>query len=94
MWLSIPSPPTPLARRVSQRAYDLAATGNVESVLVGDDAIIAARQALWDHRRVVVEHGGATALAAMMSGAYTPRPDETVAVVLCGANTDPSDLIR
>jgi threonine dehydratase len=65
----------------------------VTSVLVPDEAIAVARQALWDHRRVVVELGGATALAAILCGAYTPAPGEHV-VVLCGANTDPADLAR
>lgn len=82
------------ARRTSQLAYDLAVTTPTTSVLVPDEAIVSARQALWDHHRLVVELGGATALAALLSGAYVPRPGERVAVVLCGANTDPSDLVH
>jgi len=82
------------ARRASQMAYDLAVQSGAASVLVSDEAIVAARQILWDHRRVVVEHGGATALAALLSGAYTPSPGERVVVVLCGANTDPTDLVE
>jgi threonine dehydratase len=81
------------ARRVSQAAYDFAQHPDVVSVLVTDEAIVAARQALWDHRRIVAEHGGAAALAALLSGAYRPEPDESVVVILCGANTDPIDLI-
>jgi threonine dehydratase len=80
------------ARRVSQTAFELAQGLNVRSVLVTDAAIIEARQALWDCRRVVVEHGGAAAYAALASGAYVPEEDEHVVVVLCGANTDPADL--
>lgn len=75
-------------------AYELACRPEVTSVLVSDEAIVAARQALWNHRRVVVEMGGATALAALRCGAYVPAPDEHVVVVLCGANTDPEDLVR
>lgn len=82
------------ARRTSQMALDWALRGRVTSVLVDDTDIIQARQALWDDRRIVVEHGGATALAALRSGAYQASADERVAVVLCGANTDPSDLVR
>jgi threonine dehydratase len=78
------------ARRVSRMALHAARAGDVRSVLVTDEQIIAARRALWDHRRVVVEHAAATALAALTSGAYAPAPGETVAVVLCGANTDPA----
>ncbi|BDM69860.1 serine/threonine dehydratase [Streptomyces nigrescens] len=80
------------ARRASRMALHAAGAGDVRSVLVTDDQIVAARRALWGHRRLAVEHAAATALAALSSGAYTPQPGETVAVVLCGANTDPTDL--
>ncbi|SEG95888.1 threonine dehydratase [Actinacidiphila yanglinensis] len=68
------------------------------SVLVGDEQITAARRLLWDERRIVVEHGASTALAALLGNGdaargYRPRPGEKVAVVLCGANTDPGDLV-
>jgi threonine dehydratase len=33
-----------------------------------------------------------TAFAALLSGAYRPRPDERVAVVLSGANTTAVDF--
>ncbi|MFJ2782405.1 hypothetical protein [Kitasatospora sp. NPDC087315] len=39
----------------------------VHSVLVPDDEIVRARRALWDHRKVAVEHGAATAFAALTS---------------------------
>ena len=55
------------ARRTSAMALDTARRGGVTSVLVTDDEIIRARQALWDHRRVAAEHGAATALAALTS---------------------------
>ncbi|HEY9523173.1 MAG TPA: threonine/serine dehydratase, partial [Thermopolyspora sp.] len=64
----------------------------VSSVLVGDDAIVEARHALWGSCRVAVEHSGATAFAALRSGAYVRSPGERVAVVVCGANTDPATL--
>ncbi|MEC3953850.1 serine/threonine dehydratase [Nocardia sp. CDC153] len=81
------------ARRVTPMALSAAAEGDVRSVLVTDKQIIAARQTLWDCRRLAVEHAAATALAALLSGAYVPSPDERVAVIVCGANTDPSDLV-
>ena len=80
------------ARRVSQAALELAQGSNVRSLLVADEAIIDARRTLWDCRRVVVEHGGAAAFAALASGVYVPEEDEHVVVVLCGANTDPAGL--
>lgn len=81
------------AHRVSQDAFELARDQQVHSVLVDDADIVSARQWLWDSRRIVVENGGATALAALRSGAYLPDPGEQVVAVLCGANTDPSDLV-
>ncbi|MEU4892855.1 serine/threonine dehydratase [Streptomyces sp. NPDC044780] len=80
------------ARQVSSTALEWARRDGVRSVLVSDEAIVAARQALWDERRIAVEHAAATALAAITSGAHRPGPAEKVAVVLCGANTDPGDL--
>jgi threonine dehydratase len=55
------------ARRTSAMALHAARRDRVHSVLVPDSEIVRARQALWDHRRVVVEHGAATALAALTS---------------------------
>lgn len=80
------------ARRTSSMALEWARREEVRSVLVPDEAILEARQALWDDRRLAVEHAASTALAALTSGAYVPAPGERIAVVLCGANTDPSDL--
>ncbi|GHC46462.1 serine/threonine dehydratase [Streptomyces cinnamoneus] len=85
------------ARQVSRTALAAAQDDGVRSVLVPDDAIVRARHLLWDDRRLAVEHAGATALAALVPegrGAYVPAAGETVAVVVCGANTDPSDLVQ
>ncbi|HQS62703.1 MAG TPA: hypothetical protein PKV65_04900, partial [Acidovorax defluvii] len=30
--------------------------------------------------------------AALQTGAYKPQPQETVALILCGANFDPASL--
>jgi threonine dehydratase len=57
------------------------------AVLVSDDDIRAAQQALWDKVRVVAEPGGAAAFGALLAGKYTPAPDERVAVLVSGANT-------
>lgn len=85
------------ARRASRMALHAAQRADVHSVLVPDDEIVRARQALWDQRRVAVEHAAATALAALTAPqphGYRPGAGEKVAVVLCGANTDPGDLAR
>lgn len=80
------------ARRLGDIAYEVATRTGVQSVLVGDDDIVQARQLLWDEYRVVVEHGAATALAALTSGAYQAAPGERCVIVLCGANTDPATV--
>ncbi|MFG2875631.1 serine/threonine dehydratase [Streptomyces sp. NPDC048337] len=78
------------APRVSADAVAAAQEENVRSVLVPDEAITAARRALWEEHRIVVEVGAATAPAALRGA---PEPlGERVAVILCGANTDPGDL--
>ncbi|MFI6777477.1 threonine/serine dehydratase [Nocardia sp. NPDC050412] len=82
------------ARRATELALHAAQNYDVTSVLVPDADIIAARLALWQDRRVAVEHAAATALAALTTQAYRPEPGERVCVVLCGANTDPADLAR
>ncbi|MFF1476781.1 threonine/serine dehydratase [Streptomyces sp. NPDC058301] len=78
------------ARRVSAMALHTARQADVHSVLVPDSEIVSARRALWDHRRIAVEHAAATALAGLT--AARNQAGEKVAVILCGANTDPSDL--
>ena len=80
------------ARRVGGIGFSVAVRCGVESVLVSDADIIAARSALWNDYRIVVEHGAAAAYAALTSGAYVPGTNERVAVILCGANTDPATL--
>jgi len=81
------------ARRLGATAYEAVVAAGVVPVLVPDDAILDARQRLWDDVRIAAETGGATALAALTTGAYRPAPGERVAVVVCGANTDPRDLV-
>ena len=61
-----------------------------DAVVVSDDDIRAAQRALWSGLRLVAEPGGAAAMAAILSGAYVPEPEERVVVVVCGSNTDPN----
>ncbi|MGF1647641.1 MAG: serine/threonine dehydratase [Kineosporiaceae bacterium] len=56
--------------------------------LVTDDDIAAGQEWLWREVRVVAEPGGATALAALRSGAWAPPPGARVGVVVCGGNAD------
>lgn len=80
------------ASKLGDIAMDVVTGAGVSSVLVSDSAIVAARSYLWREFRIAVEWGGATALAALCSGAYVPAAGERPVVVLCGANTDPATL--
>lgn len=64
------------------------------ALVVSDDDVRDAQWRLWDAARLVAEPGGATALAAMTSGAYVAGAGERVAVLVCGANTDPASVRR
>lgn len=81
------------ARRLGTIGFAVARLHRVVSVLVTDLAVMQARRLLWSALRLVVEPGGAAAVAALLSGAYAPAPGERVGIVICGSNTDPSDLV-
>jgi threonine dehydratase len=74
-------------KRVGTVMFPFAQAFVERSVLISDDDIRAAQLALWDKARVVAEPGGATAFGALLSGKYTPAPEERVAVLVSGANT-------
>lgn len=76
------------ARSVGRLMYPIAAAQVAEVLLVEDDDIRAAQAALWNQLRLIAEPGGAAAMAAVLSGAYKPRPDERLGVLVCGGNTD------
>ena len=80
------------ARRVGSICHELAQAHLAASVLVADEAITEAQTALWQSHRLLVEPAGATALAALRSGAYVPEPGERVAVLVCGGNIAPDPL--
>lgn len=84
------------ARRVGEIGFAMAraAGSGLSSILVSDAEIVAARTALWSDYRIPSEYGAAAAAAALASGAYHPRSDERIAVIVCGANTDAGTLQR
>lgn len=75
----------PLVHRICRDTVDHVA-------LVPDAAITAAQLELWQDFRLAVEPGGATALAALRSGAYRPAPNERLGILVCGANVDLAKL--
>ena len=73
-------------RRIGERVFPIARRFT-ESVLVTDDAIAAAQRALWATLRIAAEPGGATSLAALLSGRFVPPPGSRIAIVVSGGNT-------
>ena len=80
------------ASRLGEIAFATAQEYSTASLLVGDEEIVEARRWLWREARVAAEPGGATALAALLSGTYVPQDGERVCVIVCGGNADPADL--
>jgi threonine dehydratase len=78
------------ASQVGALMFPIAQRFVSQAVLVPDAAILAAQRQLWDRFRLVTEAGGATAVAALLSGRFQPPPNARVGVVICGANTDPA----
>lgn len=77
------------AASVGEIMFEIAKQNIDQAVLVDDADIRNAQRWLWDKLRLVSEPGGATALAALLSGTYKPAQDENIGIVVCGANTDP-----
>jgi threonine dehydratase len=80
------------AKRAGQIGFEIARRFVERVVLVPDEAIAWAQRRLWSECRVLAEPGGAASLAALLTGAYTPAPDEHVVALICGGNTDPASL--
>jgi threonine dehydratase len=74
-------------RRVGELVFPIVRKHVAEVVLVTDQAIRDAQEKIWNTVRIVVEPGGAAALAALMSGRYRPEPGERVGIVVSGGNT-------
>jgi threonine dehydratase len=81
-------------RRVGELMLPIASAHVDRVVLVADEAIRGAQQALWDGARLVAEPGGAAAFAALLAGGYRPAAGERVGVVVSGGNTTAVDFAR
>lgn len=81
------------ARRIGEVAWAALRAANCEPVVVTDADIRAAQRRFFAGCGLVVEPGGAAAAAALWSGSYVPAAGETVAVVVCGTNCDPSNVV-
>src|SRR5712672_3674934 len=74
-------------KRVGELMFPIAQSHVEKVILVTDQEIAQAQEALWSALRIVTEPGGGAAFAALLSGSYQPKSGERVGVLLCGANT-------
>jgi len=80
------------ARQVGALMFPIAQAFVTAALLVTDEQIAAAQRLLWEQMRLIAEPGGATALAAAISGRFIPPPGARVGIVVCGGNTDPAKI--
>lgn len=80
------------ATRIGRIAFDTLSAVGAGSAVVDDAATAAARQDLWDRFRLAVEASAAVPLAVLRTGAWRPPAGSHVGVIVCGANTSPSNL--
>lgn len=81
------------AKRIGAIAWEISQRYVAEALLLSDVSIRAAQLWLWQEFKLALEPAAALGLAALQSGAYQPRADETLCLILCGANLDPSVLV-
>ena len=82
------------ARRIGATNWQALQAVSAQPVTVSDDAIRSAQRRLWKELQLVAEPGGATAAAALWSGAVEVAAGERVAVIVCGANCDPAAVVE
>jgi threonine dehydratase len=80
------------AKRIGAIAWDVTQRHVADALVLPDEAIRQAQLTLWKEFKLAVEPAAALGLAALRTGAYVPGGDETVCLVLCGANLDPATL--
>ena len=80
-------------RRVGELMFPIAQSYIDRVVLVTDDQIRRGQEFLWHSARIAAEPGGAAAFAALLGGAYEPRANERIGVIVCGANFTPGQPV-
>ncbi len=80
------------AKRIGNLAWEATQAQVRDALLLNDESIRAAQLWLWKELKLAVEPAAALPLAALHSGAYVPRADEKVCLIICGANLDPASL--
>lgn len=79
-------------QRVSPLTFDVLSRRDAQGVAVSEAETAAAQRWAAERLRLVVEPGGAVALAALMVGRVRPEPG--MLVVLSGGNVDPAAYAR
>jgi threonine dehydratase len=74
------------ASTIGEHAFAVARDLGAEAAVVTDEAILAARRWLWERCRVLAEAGAVAPLAALMTGAVSVHPGDTVVAVVSGGN--------
>ncbi|MFM7332261.1 MAG: pyridoxal-phosphate dependent enzyme, partial [Brachymonas sp.] len=80
------------AKRVGSIALPITQQYVQQSLLLSDASIRAAQLWLWQHLQIACEASAALGLAALQTGVYKPTKEETVCLVICGANLDIASL--
>ncbi len=80
------------AKRIGNIAWEITQKYVKASLLLPDEAIRAAQLWFWKQMKLAVEPAAALGLAALQTGVYQVGTEETVCLVVCGANIDPSSL--
>jgi threonine dehydratase len=81
-------------KRVGGLMFPIAQNCVERVVLVPDEAIQQAQEALWKVLRIAAEPGGAAAFAALLSHRYVPKAGERVGVLVCGGNMAAANFSR
>ena len=76
------------AKRIGAIAWQVTQAHVKSSLLLSDESIKAAQMRLWQDLQIAAEASAALGLAALQTAAYVPGKDETVALIICGANLD------
>ena len=80
------------AKRIGELGWAATQAHVRDALLLTDESIRSAQRWLWTELRLAVEPAAALPLAALHSGRYVPRADDTVCLIICGANVDAASL--
>jgi len=82
-----------LSKMPGELTFAINREGLAGGLVVTENEVLAAIRFAFDHLKLVVEPGGAVALAALLSGRHEAR-GTTIGVVISGGNVDPATFAR